>query len=433
MKRKMVLAVCAVLSAVMVHAGGRSAASTQTGGTVPVTLTVWTPYWDDGTKAYADYAAQKIKEELPHVTLEFENYPQDGGQTILTRAATGNLPDILSINSGLIASLSRSGNILQLDGYFEKFKWGDNLLPGAFDTVVYSPDGHIYQFATNGVNPHLWFYNKKIFADNGVKVPENYDELLAAVKAFRDKGITPLAMFGKEPWPLGTFFDSFTFRGNPGGFYALSTGKAMASDPGYRGALTKMKALIEAGIFQRGVTNADYDTAAALFFQNQAAMFINGSWFITDVYSRAVSPEDIDFMPYYPTADRGKETVNRQYMAGGGDTDGYGVSAGTKNKDLAAQVAALYTYHRNVKEYTMSQRVELPIKKDSLTTDRPLNLMSKKLLEMLPQYQYQSRYIHNLVNRAFSAGLTEELQKFIVGESVADFTTAIDRLIKSTN
>jgi raffinose/stachyose/melibiose transport system substrate-binding protein len=429
--RKLFVLISLLVGTVFAFAGGSQSSNQAAGGQSSVTLTDWTPYGAAQSRAIADYAAQKVKERFPNVILEFENYPQDGGVTIRTRAATGDLPDILSINSGLIESLSKSNNVIQLDEYFRRFQYGDKLVPGALETGVYSPDGHIYQFNTNGVNPHLWFYNKKIFADNGVKVPENYEELLAAVTTFRQKGITPLAMFGKEPWPLGAFFDSFAMKANPEGFYALSEGKALASDPAYTSAINKMKTLIDAGIFQRGVTNADFDTASAMFTEGQSAMFINGCWYISDILAKMESGA-VDFMPYYPTADRGRESANRQYMAGGGDTDGYAVSSGSKNKDIAAEAASIYAYYRTVAEYTMNRRVEVPIKKEGFTVEQPLEPISEKLMNLLPEYSFKSRYIHTLSNVRFATTFTEELQKFVVGESVNDFIANIDRSIRTT-
>lgn len=76
-----------------------------------ITLKICTHYYDNN-KTLADYAAEKVKEKYPNVTLEFEDYPQDGGQTLKTRAATGDLPDLFNVDGGLAETLIKSGSIL---------------------------------------------------------------------------------------------------------------------------------------------------------------------------------------------------------------------------------------------------------------------------------------------------------------------------------
>ena len=139
-------------------------------------------YYDGENDELNNYAYEKVKEAFPNVTIEFESEPQDGGQTIKTRAATGDLPDIMLADSGTISILAESGSILQLDDYIEELNYEDKLVQGAIQTCLTSPDGHIYEFPIGGVSPILWYYNKAIFEENNIKVPENYDELLEAVK-----------------------------------------------------------------------------------------------------------------------------------------------------------------------------------------------------------------------------------------------------------
>ena len=103
---------------------------------------VCTYYGGDNT-VFADYAAEKIKEKYPNVTLEFETYPSDGGQTIKTRAATGDLPEILMVDSGTISVLAESGSIIPLDEYIEKFRLADYYNDSIMQNTLYAPDGHM--------------------------------------------------------------------------------------------------------------------------------------------------------------------------------------------------------------------------------------------------------------------------------------------------
>lgn len=419
------LSLAMAVTGMAVPASAKEAASTDE----EITLKVCIHYYDDN-KDLADYAAQKVKEKYPNVTLEFEDYPQDGGQTLKTRAATGDLPDIFKVDGGLCETLLNSGSILELDSYYEESNYEENLPQNVIDSCLYSSDGHIYQFPLDGIAPVLWYYNKAIFDENNIKVPTNYDELMTAITELRKLDIIPVAMFGKEPWPVGAFFDSFALKENEGGVKALSEGTAKASDEGYKKAINKIADAVEAGIFQDGVTNTDFDTASALFTEGKAAMFLNGSWYVADVIKNL--GDDGDFMDTYPTADAGESEESMNRMAGGPDTAGLAVSANTKYPEIAKDVAAIFASERENREFTHYKQLTVPVKTENLQVEGDLEPLRQKLLDKIPDYTYGSQFIHTLRNTKFSADMIEELQKLLVGESADDFIKNVDKSIEKT-
>lgn len=427
MKMKKVLSIglsAAMLAGLMVPANVQAAGTDE-----EITLSVCIHYYDD-SKELADYAAEKVKEKYPNVTLEFEDYPQDGGQTLKTRAATGDLPDIFKVDGGLADVLAKSGSILELDDYYAESNYEENLPQNVIDNCLKSSDGRIYQFPIDGIPPVLWYYNKQIFEENNIKVPENYDELMTAIEELRAIDIIPVAMFGKEPWPVGAFFDAFALKENPGGVKALSEGEAKASDEDYSKAINKIADAVEAGIFQDGVTNADYETANALFTEGKAAMFLNGSWYLSDLINNL--GENGDFLETYPTADAGDEE-SKYRMAGGPDTAGLAVSANTEYPEIATDVAAIFASSREEREYSKYKLLSAPVKTENLEVEGELADVQQKLLEIIPEITYGSKFIHTLSNTKFSADMIEELQKLLVGESAEDFIKNVDKSIEKSN
>lgn len=394
-----------------------------------ITLNVCIHYYDDN-KELADYAAEKVKEKYPNVTLVFEDYPQDGGQTLKTRAATGDLPDIFKVDGGLCETLIKSGSILQLDEYVEENNYTEHLPQNVIDSCLYSSDGHIYQFPVDGIAPVLWYYNKAVFEENNIKVPTNYDELMTAIEELRAIDIIPVAFFGKEPWPVGAFFDTFALKENEGGVKALSEGTAKASDEGYTKAINKIADAVEAGIFQDGVTNTDYETANALFMEGKAAMFLNGSWYVADVINNL--GENGAILDTYPTADAGESEESMGRMAGGPDTCGMAVSASTEYPEIAMDVAAIFTAAREEREFTYYKQLTVPVKTDELQIEGDLEPLRQTLLDKISTYTYGSKFIHTLTNTEFSADMIEELQKLLVGESAEDFIKNVDKSIEKT-
>lgn len=399
------------------------------GSDVEATFKVCTFYGNESTEL-AEFAAEQIKRKFPNVKLEFETLPSDGGQTIKTRAATGDLPEILLVDSGTIKTLSESGSIYPIDEYVEKFNIGNYYTPAIMENCLYSPDEKVYQFPMGSISPILWYYNKQVFEENGVKVPENFDELLEATKKFKEKDIIPMAMFGKEPWPLGAFFDSFAVKENPGGCFALSEGEAKAADETYQRAIDKMEQLISTGIFQEGATNTDFDAASALFKDGKCAMFLNGSWYTADGLDGL--GDNLDIMTFYPTSDADSIEENQYAMTGGGDTNGMAITNSAKDKDLAASIAFLFAYYREVAQYQKNSLVTTPLKTDNLVLQNKLDPVSQKLLDVIGNYSYKTRFLHTLPNTKFATSFTEEMQKFLVGESKEDFSKNIDKNIEKT-
>lgn len=388
-------------------------------------------YYGGESNELADFALEQIQKKFPNVTITMEAYPEDGGQTIKTRAATGDLPEILMIDDGTMDILAESGNIVPLDDYVEAFNLSNYYQEVQMQSCLYASDGHVYQFPMGNISPVLWYYNKEIFAENGVEVPTNYEELLAAVQTFRENDVIPFALFGKEPWPLGGFFDSFAVKENPAGCYALSTGEAKASDENYQNAILKMETLIAEGIFQDGVTNTDYDTALAMFEEGQCAMFMNGSWDIGTLVD--AMGDNVDFMEFYPTADAGREEENQYAMFGtGAGISGMAVTASAEDVELTAQIAFMFAYYREVCQYQRRSLITTPLKTDNLVLENELDAMSLKLDSVIANYTCDTKFIHVFPNTKFSTSLTEEIQKFVAGESAEDFTANVDKMIEKT-
>ncbi len=400
----------------------------ETGSDVDVTLQLCTHYAGNGESPNVDYAIEKVKEKYPNVKFEIDVFPQDGGQSLKARAATGSLPDIIWLNSGLIEPLAKSGSLVQLDSYIGESGFKDTLNAAVQEYCMKSSDGHMYMYSVEGVQPLVWYYNKEVFEQNGVKVPENYDELLSAVQQFQKKGIIPMALFGKEPWPLGAFFEAFAMRENPEGLRPLAEGRAKASDQEYQKAIEKMTAVIEAGMFQKGVTNADHDTAFALFTAGEAAMFQNGSWAINDMNEKM--GDKVDYFTSYPTNDAGND-ANKNAFAGGGDTVGYGVSATTSDVDLAADIARILAQAQAEYDYVNRNSVGSAVDTSKIAKETPLPPLGEKMATEIPNMQFESTMLQNFPNTVFATGFAEEMQKLLVGETTEEFIANLDRLIDS--
>jgi raffinose/stachyose/melibiose transport system substrate-binding protein len=132
------------------------------------------------------------------------------------------------------------------------------------------------------VQPVVLYHNKELFEQVGVEVPETWDDLLAAVDAFKAEGITPFALAGQSVWPELMWIQYLTDRiGGPEVFQAVVDGKADAwSDPAITEALERIQQLVDAGAFGQnfGSVTADANADVALVYTGKAAMLLQGGW-----------------------------------------------------------------------------------------------------------------------------------------------------------
>jgi raffinose/stachyose/melibiose transport system substrate-binding protein len=265
--------------------------------------------------------------------LKVETVPQSGldqklqllaGQNALpVQFAAGNSP-------ALTQKLAKSGKVADLDKELEKLGVLDQLEPAAISTIRALYGGRLevlpYEYNIEGI-----FYNKKLFQDNGLKVPGTWDELVSAAAKLKAAGVQPFSASGQQGWPLTRLISGYLYRSlGPDALQEVADGKAKLTDPEYVKAAQEVAALGKKGFFGKGVGSIDYDTAMNEFLSGKAGMFYMGSWAlanIADAKQNKVGAENVGFMPF-PAVSGGKGSVD-QYPS----NVGLGITLGAKTFD----------------------------------------------------------------------------------------------------
>ena len=176
-------------------------------------------------------------------------------------------------------------------------------------TVVQSAcfyNGHIYLVP---VTQHLvgFFYNKKIFAENGLVPPTNWDEFLAIGEKLKARKIVPVALGSKAKWPAQFWFDYLLLRTAPVAYRnKLLAGEGAFTDPEVRRVFSLWHDLIKGEFFNPHPNELEIDSGAAMMVRNgEAAMTLMGTWLIG--YFNGMAPawnegSDYGFFPF-PTID----------------------------------------------------------------------------------------------------------------------------------
>lgn len=120
---------------------------------------------------------------------------------IISRILGGNPMGATQLNPGKDADeLVAAGLMLDLTDLATQEKWAEILRPKSqLDSCTY--DGKVYCVPVNLHSAQWMWVNRKVFEDNGMPVPTNFNELIAAAPALQEKGIQPLSL--AQGWPVG--------------------------------------------------------------------------------------------------------------------------------------------------------------------------------------------------------------------------------------
>ncbi|WNE96911.1 extracellular solute-binding protein [Streptomyces luomodiensis] len=232
-------------------------------------------------------AIEEFKKSHPGVTVKVE---EKGFEQIQKTASmvlnSGDAPDLMEYNKGNATAglLSKQGLLTDLTPEVTKRGWDKPLSEGVRTTSRYDAQGVMGSGNWYGIPNYaeytMVFYNKALFDKHKVKVPTTFDEFTAALKAFRAKGVTPLASAGAE-YPAHQYV------------YQLALSKAdrswvdayerYKSDPDFHDAAwtygaTTFADWVKKGYIAKSSSGAKAEDAGASFIAGKYPMFFSGSW-----------------------------------------------------------------------------------------------------------------------------------------------------------
>lgn len=189
----------------------------------------------------------------------------------------------------------------------------DTILPAAKSTIekLYDTD-KLYVLPTE-FNIEGFWYNKKIFSDNGIEVPKTWDALVDASVTLKAAGVQPISTDGKDGWPITRLIGDYIFRDlGPDALKEVADGKAKLTDADYVKAADAVSALGKQGFFGDAVGSVDYNTMVNSFLTGKAAMMYNGSWVLanfSDKTQNQIGEDNIGYMQF-PAVSGGKGRID---------------------------------------------------------------------------------------------------------------------------
>ncbi len=220
-------------------------------------------------------------------------------QAIRTYLVAKPAPDVLDwfagnrarffIDKGLIADFS---DVWQKEGWDKTYAPGFKALATVGDKQYFLPNNY-YWWAL--------YFRPSILKANGLEAPKTFDDLLNACKVLSDKGITPISIGTKAPWPAAGWFDYINMRTNGPEFHInLMLLKEKYTDPRVKQTFMNWKKMFDAKCYADNSAALEWGDAVTPMVQGKAAMYLMGG-FITDTWNPATKDnpdlqKDLDFV-----------------------------------------------------------------------------------------------------------------------------------------
>ncbi len=142
-------------------------------------------------------AVMELAEETLGITIEKVIVPEgeDLDNWLKTNLASGSAPDIISYNTGAqLKSLNPSEYFADLSGYDFVGNLDDTFVEAA------SVDGKLYGVPSGSSQAGAIFYNKAIYEEYGLEIPETWDEFIANCDVLKEAGETAIIGSYAEKW-----------------------------------------------------------------------------------------------------------------------------------------------------------------------------------------------------------------------------------------
>ncbi len=220
---------------------------------------------------------EKFNEQYPHITVEQECVTNDSTAVLKSRIATGETPDIMSCGTDVM-EIAKAGYLVNLTD--EAFL--GNISPQSLgDSTFTDADGQTWALPMDGSFIGI-FYNKQIFADNGLSVPRTITELRNVCDTLTTNGVTPFALAFKDAWTIKmasiSIFSPAVYGQNLSWDIQRNAGEVTFADTSAWKTSFELLDLI----YENGNTDTAFDTdyngSTTMFAKEEAAMLAQGLW-----------------------------------------------------------------------------------------------------------------------------------------------------------
>lgn len=277
--------------------------TTDAGNGEKVTLSFWHIQTQEKQAKIIQDSIDRFIADNPNYEVEVEPMQNDAFKTKLTVALGSNTqPDIFPHwSGGPMIEYAEAGKIADLTEYMNKDGYVDMFMPAGISQATYQDK--IWAMPVENLAVAMFFYNKQVFADNGIEIPETLADLEAAAEKLKAAGIAPFSLANKTKWTGSMYYMYLVDR--IGGADVFANAATRQNDGTFEAeaftkAGEKIQEWVKKGYFNEGFNGLDEDSgqSRALLYSGQAAMTLMGSWIVSTITSE--NPDFLDNLGVFP-------------------------------------------------------------------------------------------------------------------------------------
>lgn len=299
---------------------------------------------------WANWMQQNVKLfEQSHPNVTFNMTANAASNVYLTKITTqmaaGATPDIFEgWTSNRMKPFVAAGRVLDITSFLNANQGLKNeVLKTALPGTTFN--GEVYGIPST-LDAEVIFYNKRVFAKYGLKVPTTYNAFLNVIATLKKHHITPITLANQESFNGAIPFQMLEER--IGGLQSYQ-GLVIKNDIPWTSApviqaAAKLKQLIQMGAFNTSVDTTSTDQSLAALTTGKAAMYFNGTWEV-----QPLSGKGMDIGAFNLPGIPGGKGSSRHLIEL--SNDALYISANSPNKTTAEQFLAFcFTRQRQIAE-----------------------------------------------------------------------------------
>ncbi len=375
-----------------------------------ITLTLWSiatesdNYYQPYLDAIAEYEASH-----PNVKIDYSTFENESYKTKLKSAVAANeLPDIFfTWGGGFSQPFVEAGRVLAVDDVYPSFS--DALPEVMLSNLTY--DGKKYGTVYT-MNVSMLFYNKAIFAKYNLKPPTTFDELKTVCQTLIDNGETPFGISAKDIWNLAMTHDGLTLKSAGADAVASALkkdGSVSYNSEAFLDASTKFSELAKMGAYSDSAIGLTNDEATQTFYDGDNAMYITGSWMVSDIYNKSYNSDDFGVVPV-PIVNTSNAALT-DFM--GGPSDSLMVSASTAYPKEAAE--AMFEISKSISHNAYLSGSGLPAWAVDYDDSSVLPL-TKEIADLVSEATSLTLWFDTLMQAEDTGVYLESLQQLYLGD-----------------
>ncbi|MBG9785060.1 extracellular solute-binding protein [Shouchella lehensis] len=312
------ISTCSLVSLLAVGCSNGSGGEASNGGSETIEFM---HLWPQGSSAEHHRIVNEIVadfEEESGISVDMQVLSNEQYKDQITiLSASNSLPDVgMTWAAGYLDPFVEGNKFAPLDDLLDD-GLREEFVAGTLE--AYEKEGETYGLPLE-LNTVYIYYNKSIFDDYQLEVPETYEEFEQVIHTLKDENVNPIALGNGDRWTGSMWYMYFADR--IGGSETLTSAidrSGSFEDEALVEAAAKIQELVENDSFVSGFNGLADEEAKSMFMNEQAAMYMIATWDLPNFTTNEDIPQEFrDSVGYFtfPTVEGAGDP--KSYVGGPG-------------------------------------------------------------------------------------------------------------------